>query len=264
MAVAVACHIDHTRIGILRMSSTLIDVSSSFNFPVYRASGDRQFCYVNGRPVDLPKINRLLNELYGSFNSLQKPMAVLNFVLAPTAYDVNVTPDKRKVFLHMESDFLVALKEALEKVYTPDNYSYTINNLDPNSKSLKGRAVGAELEAENLHVTSSEHRQELDTTTEINDSEETEGTPTQEKALTPGPFLTFEQNTPQKNGFLDLVSFKLKGASSTGSGKGKLAPAGGLSSSRDVTVRSNPPKVLQSRLTRFVMPSKRSGGAEER
>lgn len=46
-----------------------------------RASGDRQFFYVNGRPVDLPKISRLLNELYRSFNSTQCPMAVLNIML---------------------------------------------------------------------------------------------------------------------------------------------------------------------------------------
>jgi DNA mismatch repair protein PMS2 len=46
-----------------------------------RASGDRQFFYVNGRPVEMPKAGKLLNETYRAFNSLQYPMAVLNFVL---------------------------------------------------------------------------------------------------------------------------------------------------------------------------------------
>ncbi|KAH9542752.1 hypothetical protein CY35_13G024300 [Sphagnum magellanicum] len=96
-----------------------------------RASGDRQFFYVNGRPVDLPKISRLLNELYRSFNSSQCPMAVLNIMLPTQSYDVNVTPDKRKVFLHMEADFIVSLRTALESVYAPDKYKYALNNVNP-------------------------------------------------------------------------------------------------------------------------------------
>eukprot|EP00249_Psilotum_nudum_P020639 c27788_g1_i2 orf=360-2978(-) len=92
-----------------------------------RASGDRQFFYINGRPVDMPKVAKLLNELYRSFNSQQYPMAVLNFVVAPTAYDVNVTPDKRKVFLHEENIFITALRELLEKIYVPSRYTYVIH-----------------------------------------------------------------------------------------------------------------------------------------
>ncbi|KAL3701529.1 hypothetical protein R1sor_019551 [Riccia sorocarpa] len=95
-----------------------------------RAAGDRQFFYVNNRPVDMPKVAKLLNELYKSFNSLQYPMVVLNFVLPTTSYDVNVTPDKRKVFLHSESELMVALRESLEKVYSPNKYIYAVNDFD--------------------------------------------------------------------------------------------------------------------------------------
>ncbi|KAL2649408.1 hypothetical protein R1flu_017536 [Riccia fluitans] len=95
-----------------------------------RAAGDRQFFYVNGRPVDMPKVAKLLNELYKSFNSLQYPMVVLNFILPTASYDVNVTPDKRKVFLHSESELMVALRDALEKVYSPNKYIYAVNDFD--------------------------------------------------------------------------------------------------------------------------------------
>jgi DNA mismatch repair protein PMS2 len=48
-----------------------------------RASGDRQFFYVNGRPVELPKMARALNEAYRSLSSpaaaTSKPVAVLDF-----------------------------------------------------------------------------------------------------------------------------------------------------------------------------------------
>ncbi|CAM6050570.1 unnamed protein product [Sphagnum compactum] len=106
-----------------------------------RASGDRQFFYVNGRPVDLPKISRLLNELYRSFNSSQCPMAVLNIILPTQSYDVNVTPDKRKVFLHMEADFMVSLRTALESVYAPDKYKYALNNVNPGGLNKKMSAA---------------------------------------------------------------------------------------------------------------------------
>ncbi|CAK9200839.1 unnamed protein product [Sphagnum jensenii] len=106
-----------------------------------RASGDRQFFYVNGRPVDLPKISRLLNELYRSFNSTQCPMAVLNIMLPTQSYDVNVTPDKRKVFLHMEADFIVSLRTALESVYAPDKYKYALNNVNPGGLNKKMSAA---------------------------------------------------------------------------------------------------------------------------
>lgn len=99
-----------------------------------RSSGDRQFIYVNGRPVDMPKVTKLLNELYRSYNSQQYPMVILNFILPTTAYDVNVTPDKRKIFLHDEGPLMSALRESLEKNYAPNKYTYAINNFQSDSQ----------------------------------------------------------------------------------------------------------------------------------
>ncbi|CAI5976462.1 unnamed protein product [Closterium sp. NIES-65] len=89
-----------------------------------RSAGDRQFFFLNGRPVDLPRLSKLLNELYRSFNSLQFPAAFLNVSLSADAYDVNVTPDKRKVFLHSEAALLSGLRAALSEFYSPDRYVY--------------------------------------------------------------------------------------------------------------------------------------------
>ncbi|KAK3250410.1 MutL mismatch-repair protein pms1 [Cymbomonas tetramitiformis] len=65
-----------------------------------RASGDRQFFFLNGRPVDLPKVGKLMNEIYRSFNMSQFPMVVIDFKIPTNNYDINVTPDKRKVSQH--------------------------------------------------------------------------------------------------------------------------------------------------------------------
>lgn len=53
-----------------------------------RSTNDRQFFFMNGRPVEMPKVVRIMNEAYKSLSSFTastaKPMAVLNW-LVPTA-----------------------------------------------------------------------------------------------------------------------------------------------------------------------------------
>lgn len=44
-----------------------------------RSSADRQFYYINGRPVDLPVVVKAVNEVYKSFNTNQLPVVVLDF-----------------------------------------------------------------------------------------------------------------------------------------------------------------------------------------
>ena len=46
-----------------------------------RSSGDRQFVYVNKRPCDLPKVSRVVNEVYHMFNRHQYPFLVLDVSL---------------------------------------------------------------------------------------------------------------------------------------------------------------------------------------
>ncbi|CAI5497776.1 unnamed protein product [Closterium sp. Naga37s-1] len=105
-----------------------------------RSAGDRQFFFLNGRPVDLPRLSKLLNELYRSFNSLQFPAAFLNVSLSADAYDVNVTPDKRKVFLHSEAALLSGLRAALSEFYSPDRYVYRAAPAGSVGKEIEERA----------------------------------------------------------------------------------------------------------------------------
>ena len=75
-----------------------------------RTSTDRQFVYINGRPVDMPKVTKLVNEVYRQYNMHQVPFLVLDVRVASGAVDVNVTPDKRTVFLRRERDLLGELR----------------------------------------------------------------------------------------------------------------------------------------------------------
>ncbi|GJM85414.1 hypothetical protein PR202_ga01860 [Eleusine coracana subsp. coracana] len=99
-----------------------------------RNSGDRQFFYVNGRPVDMPKVTKLVNELYRSSNAKQYPVAILDFCIPTTSYDVNVAPDKRKIFFSSESMLLGSLREAIENLYSPQQCSFSINHIEDPEK----------------------------------------------------------------------------------------------------------------------------------
>ncbi|KAK4756512.1 hypothetical protein SAY87_006639 [Trapa incisa] len=95
-----------------------------------RNLGDRQFFFVNGRPVDMPKVVKLVNELYKGANSKQYPIAIMNFTLPTGACDVNVTPDKRKIFFADEASILHALREGLQQVYSSTDVCYLVNKVE--------------------------------------------------------------------------------------------------------------------------------------
>jgi DNA mismatch repair protein PMS2 len=90
---------------------------------------------MNGRPVDVPVIAKAVNEVYKSFNTHQLPVVVLDFsvprgtssvlslflvidamsIMATDtdhaeSVDINVSPDKRSIFLHSEAQLIEALK----------------------------------------------------------------------------------------------------------------------------------------------------------
>ncbi|RDX85851.1 DNA mismatch repair protein PMS1, partial [Mucuna pruriens] len=94
-----------------------------------RNLGDRQYFFVNGRPVDMPKVSKLVNELYKGANSKQYPIAILNFTVPTRAYDVNVTPDKRKIFFSEETPILQALREGFQQIYSSSNVCYSVNEV---------------------------------------------------------------------------------------------------------------------------------------
>ncbi|GKV04896.1 hypothetical protein SLEP1_g16990 [Rubroshorea leprosula] len=99
-----------------------------------RNLGDKQYYFVNGRPVDMPKVSKLVNELYKGANSRQYPIAIMDFIIPTKACDVNVTPDKRKVFFSDESSILQALREGLQQIYSSSNANYFINKVEEPSK----------------------------------------------------------------------------------------------------------------------------------
>lgn len=62
---------------------------------------------------------RIVSRSLSSAAITAKPIAVLNFVLPAGAFDVNVTPDKRRVLLQRESEVVEGLGRALGKLWEP-------------------------------------------------------------------------------------------------------------------------------------------------
>ncbi|KAK6120212.1 hypothetical protein DH2020_046118 [Rehmannia glutinosa] len=127
-----------------------------------RNIGDRQFFFVNDRPVDMPKVGKLVNELYRGANSKQYPIAIMNFSVPTRAYDVNVTPDKRKIFFSDETSMLQSLREALEKIYSSNQVSYSVNRIDELNEDMLTSNERSQWPSKNLFADSGVVHEERD------------------------------------------------------------------------------------------------------
>ncbi|KAF1374095.1 hypothetical protein PFLUV_G00245690 [Perca fluviatilis] len=95
---------------------------------VGRSSTDRQFFFINNRPCDPLKVTKLVNEVYHMYNRHQYPFVALNIAVASECVDVNVTPDKRQIFLQEEKLLLAILKTSLINMYEAGVNKISLNN----------------------------------------------------------------------------------------------------------------------------------------
>lgn len=56
------------------------------------------------------QVSKCFNDVYRTFNPQQYPIVVADFRLPTDAYDVNVEPNKRTVFLHREQQLIDTLR----------------------------------------------------------------------------------------------------------------------------------------------------------
>lgn len=88
-----------------------------YSFGMGRGALDRQFFYINKRPVVHKKFTKILNEVYKAFNHTQLPVFVLDIEIDQTFVDINVTPDKRSVMIQNEDLLGEVLREEMTKFY---------------------------------------------------------------------------------------------------------------------------------------------------
>lgn len=93
---------------------------------VGRSDNERQFLYLNGRPVDNARFNRAMNEVWRRYEMKHKPAFVLALRVPPGLFDVNVTPDKREVVLVHEAAIVERLRAAVDALYEPSRYTFRV------------------------------------------------------------------------------------------------------------------------------------------
>lgn len=119
---------DNDRQNLFNISGLI----SSCEHGLGRSSADRQFYFINRRPCDPHKITRIVNEVYHMFNRHQYPTVVFDISLAKDLVDVNVTPDKRQIFLQHEKLLLATIKTSLVQMFQlkgPSTTSITSSNI---------------------------------------------------------------------------------------------------------------------------------------
>lgn len=120
---------------------------SNCSFGLGRSATDRQFVFVNKRPIVLKKFLKTINEVYKSFNSNQYPVVVLNIEMDTKFLDINVTPDKRVVMLQNEDLINDILRQELSSFFEGQN------NVIPRNKNSE-----ISIDGEHISVLSQETR----------------------------------------------------------------------------------------------------------
>ncbi|KAI4880512.1 hypothetical protein NFI96_012347 [Prochilodus magdalenae] len=115
---------------------TICGYLSQADHGVGRSATDRQFFFINKRPCDPSKVSKIVNEVYHMFNRHQYPFVALNISVASECVDVNVTPDKRQIFLQEEKLLLAILKSSLIAIYETGVNRISLNNTTQLSSSF--------------------------------------------------------------------------------------------------------------------------------
>ncbi|UJR14601.1 hypothetical protein I4U23_001596 [Adineta vaga] len=117
------------------------DTNKEFKFDGYisrpqhgsgRSSADRQYLYVNNRPIDCAPFLRTINDIYRQFNPNQYPLVALSIeVLDRSTLDINCTPDKRTVFVEHLSNMCDRIRVILNQLFEASSNVYVGSNKRP-------------------------------------------------------------------------------------------------------------------------------------
>ena len=145
----------------IEFSTSIFEVYGFISKPLPkhgRGSADRQYYFVNGRPCDHDKLNKVVNQVFKSFEKFQYPICVLVIDVAKGKLDVNVCPDKRKLFIDNENDLIESLSKHLESefqkytgVYKEQNKAHVFNIIAESCETNDAKSLQIKGESENVY-----------------------------------------------------------------------------------------------------------------
>ena len=121
---------DGAALDTTRKTNRVVKISgfvSKVGEGVGRSDNDRQFVFCNGRPVDMPRISRAMNEVWRRYEMKQKPAFILCFRIPDGLFDVNLTPDKREVLVCQERTIVEHLRDYVDRIYAPVRSQMPLN-----------------------------------------------------------------------------------------------------------------------------------------
>ncbi|CAI2382786.1 unnamed protein product [Moneuplotes crassus] len=126
------CDLPHCKI-----SGFVTKYISSGSMQSGKINRDSVHCYLNNRPIDLPKkIINCFMEIYKQFSAQVTPVIILNFQVEDQYYDINVSPDKREIFLKNEQEIIKGLKLHLNNFFEDIQKSKLVENLKKKEDSF--------------------------------------------------------------------------------------------------------------------------------
>ena len=110
------------------------------------AKAGQQYFSINGRPVELPKIARVLGDAWRTVGGggKKKLSYVLTLRLPNPEYDVNLSPEKRQVLLTHEADICQILQTGMTELWT----SQTEGQFTPSASQPKTAAAASKSSAD--------------------------------------------------------------------------------------------------------------------
>ena len=116
-----------------------------------RSDSDIQFLFVNGRPIRMPKLKRILKQVYREFNPNQNPWYALFFTIQSDKFDRNVSPDKLTLILEDEDGILRHCQSRLQDLLEPYRGEF-VGNAASLAKSRQTELnIGAEVSTSGNH-----------------------------------------------------------------------------------------------------------------
>ena len=130
-----------------------------------------QYIYVNNRPVDLPKINRLLNEIWLKYTlkSHTNISYILNIYLPTYTYDINMSPNKREIVLLYEIDILNWMRITINRLYSETTHGIFLmnnNSLINNSDNMLNNTSSNKNDIQKVSTNKSSYASTTNTTTD--------------------------------------------------------------------------------------------------
>lgn len=110
--------IKQPEIDNLNISNFKIDgLISNIEHNCARTSKDRQYFYINSRPVELKAVSKLVNDIYHRYNLKQFPFVFMNLIMNQSGVDVNLSKDKRQVAVCNDLLLQLVVKRSLLNTY---------------------------------------------------------------------------------------------------------------------------------------------------